>query len=495
MSFFSWMRNGRSNRAARRRAQHRPEARRFRPQLEALEDRALPSTFYAATASDLIADIKAANLQGGANTIVLTAPTTSYDPYRLTAADNTTDGATVLPVIAKGDALTIQTQNGSWDRIDAWPASHRGGQIYGPGRLFDVAQGASLTLKNLGVENGTEQLYGKGGAIYNQGTLVLSQVLVYGNILAPNYALTLAARSGDAAGGGIWSNGSLTVENSRFQSNSAIGNPMAEGKAFGGAICIVGGTANITGSTFGGQGYSNSAAGGGFGNAYGGAVYVGGGTVTMSGDTVGFYGPFGQPAWGPTNGTAAAHGLGYGGGLCVAGGTVTLRNDSITGNWAATPPGIDPSIWGYGYSGYGGGIFIASAAQVYHDSFTWANTRNNYAGFFGYGPNIYGRSILLPQIGSFTASPNPVTAGTSLALTASNISDGNPSATITQVSFYYLDSSGAQHVLGNGTQTSPGVWTLTVKANLAPGAYTLYAKAEDSSGLFSDPLAFTLTVL
>src|SRR5262245_11090249 len=77
---------------------------RLRPRLETLEDRCLPSTFHAATASDLIADIKTANLQGGANTIVLTAPTTS--PYVFTATDNTTDGATVLPVIAKGDALT-----------------------------------------------------------------------------------------------------------------------------------------------------------------------------------------------------------------------------------------------------------------------------------------------------------------------------------------------------------------------------------------------------
>jgi uncharacterized delta-60 repeat protein len=40
-----------------------------------------------------------------------------------------------------------------------------------------------------------------------------------------------------------------------------------------------------------------------------------------------------------------------------------------------------------------------------------------------------------PQVGSFTASSNPVTAGSSLILTASNISDEIPSATITQVAF------------------------------------------------------------
>src|SRR5262245_60268414 len=103
----SWLRKRSANRAPMGRAQHRPAARRFRPRLEALEARTLPSTYYAATASDLIADINAANKHGGTNTIVLTAPTTS--PYVLTAVDNTTDGATGLPVISsnKGDNLTI----------------------------------------------------------------------------------------------------------------------------------------------------------------------------------------------------------------------------------------------------------------------------------------------------------------------------------------------------------------------------------------------------
>src|SRR5262245_28253450 len=76
-----------------------------RPALEPLEQRSLLSHFTAATVSDLIADINAANQQGGSNTITLVAPSTS--PYVLTAVDNTTDGATGLPVIAANDDLTI----------------------------------------------------------------------------------------------------------------------------------------------------------------------------------------------------------------------------------------------------------------------------------------------------------------------------------------------------------------------------------------------------
>src|SRR5205823_3898562 len=99
-----------------------------------------------------------------------------------------------------------------------------------------------------------------------------------------------------------------------------------------------------------------------------------------------------------------------------------------------------------------------------------------------------------PQIGSFTASPNPVTAGNSVTLTASNITDGNPSSTISQVAFY-LDSNGdgiletaTDALLGYGTQSS-GTWTLSFStADWAAAVDSLFAQAKDNYGLFSDPL-------
>jgi uncharacterized delta-60 repeat protein len=103
------------------------------------------------------------------------------------------------------------------------------------------------------------------------------------------------------------------------------------------------------------------------------------------------------------------------------------------------------------------------------------------------------------KIGSFRARPNPVTSGGSVTLTSSNILDSNPTRTITQVAFYLdsnadgiLDSGDA--LLGYAMQTSPGVWTFTFSINLAPGTYTLFAQAQDSAGLFSDPLALSLQV-
>ena len=116
------------------------------------------------------------------------------------------------------------------------------------------------------------------------------------------------------------------------------------------------------------------------------------------------------------------------------------------------------------------------------------------------GPNFSNAHPLLmrffgstPQIGSFTASPNPVTAGSSVTLTAGNIQDANPGATITQVAFY-VQINGTNTLLGYGAQTNPGVWTLTFTVNLAPGTYTLFAQAEDSYGVFGDPFFLALTV-
>jgi len=327
-----------------------PRARRSGTHLllEKLEERRLLSNYSAATVSDLIADINAANSAGGTNIITLTALTTS--PYVLTAVNNSTDGPTGLPVITGGNArqagnLTIV---GNGDTIERSTAS--GTPAF---RLFDVANGASLTLENLTLQNGLEDGSGnaaEGGAVYNQGTLVLSGVTVQDNI-AQGSAGTVQIGSGksaapgnDAQGGGIWSNGSLTAENGTLiQNNQAIG-----GNGFFGEA---------------GPNNSNRVASSNGGNGWGGGLYVSGGTVTLTGSTVN-----NNTAQGGASGelnieSAANGGNGYGGGVCVAGGTVTLSSDTVDGNQAVG--GADNTFFfSSGGNGYGGGVYVAGGTET-----------------------------------------------------------------------------------------------------------------------------------
>jgi hypothetical protein len=381
-----WFRNGLTQPRKSRISRPRPPGRgRLRPHLEPFEDRTLLSSYLAATVADLIADINAANAAGGANTITLTAPTSN--PYVLTAVDNTTDGANGLPVIAKKDTLRII---GNGDTIGRRTAS--GTPAF---RLFDVASGASLTLENLTLQNGLAFGSGsasEGGAIYTQDTLVLSSVTVQGNVAQGSNGTTTQKGDGtpgnDAAGGGVWSNGTLTLENGTLvQNNQAIGgnggNGVTEhnvvgiggvgGDASGGGLYVAAGTAYVTGASIS----NNSAQGGaggtwyymGFGqayggNAFGGGIYVANATVSVSSDTVQNNSALG--------GFSLANDLEFaeaiGGGLYANGGTLTLSNDTVQYNSATVSDG---------YGGRGGGIYIASGATVSIDAFTVANTINN----------------------------------------------------------------------------------------------------------------------
>ncbi len=397
--------------------------------LEQLEDRCLPSSYTATNAAQLAADITAANAAGGANTITLTAPTSS--PYGLTAGLS----------IAANDDLTIVGNN---DTIE--------GPVPNGEHGIGIAVGASLTLENLTLQNFESRELGQGVAIYNQGVLTLSAVTVRSN------GVLLSPTSGVARGGAIWSNGSLTLENGTlFEDNEAYGSSNEYGpgsNAYGGALYIAGGTANINdtsftgnvalggdgsglpdGTAFGGAIYvadgqvvmSNTTINGNSVNSigdnradvcYGGGLYVAGGTVTLANCTV----DSNRAADAPTS---------YGGGLCIAGGTVTLTNDTVESNTATYGGGLyvaagtltltNCTVQSNTATTYGGGIDIASAATVSIDPFTVANTVNNAdsSGTNGSTANIDGTYILPPAAGqppivvhAASANPSPVTGTT-----------------------------------------------------------------------------------
>jgi hypothetical protein len=103
--------------------------------------------------------------------------------------------------------------------------------------------------------------------------------------------------------------------------------------------------------------------------------------------------------------------------------------------------------------------------------------------------------------GSDRLAFHPVAAGSSLTLTASGITDANPNSTITQVAFS-ADSNndgllepGTDMLLGYAAQTSPSVWMFTFTVNLSSGSYTLFAQAQDSYGVFGDPIMTGIQVV
>jgi hypothetical protein len=333
------------------RVKRQPTRRRrgLRPTLEQLEHRTVPSNFTAASVSDLIADINAANAAGGSNTITLAAGTT----FTLTAVNNNNDtGPTGLPVIAANDNLTIV---GNSDVIQRSTAKST--PIF---RLLEVVAGASLTLQDLTLQGGVATVENAGGgAIHNYGgTLTLSGVTVQNN----------QAGGLGANGGGIYSeNGSLTLQNCTVRNNQAIGADGSDGQTgsdgHGGGIYIKGGTASLSNVTLS----ANSAKGGNGAKA----------SVSHNGDGTGH----GGVHVGPGNG-----GNGLGGGVYVASGSVTLLNTSMSNN-SATGGKAGGSTASDGL-GEGGGLYIDASASVALDTFTVANITNNTAST-DY-PNIYG---------------------------------------------------------------------------------------------------------
>ncbi len=329
----------------------RSAAVRRRPVIEALEERALLTGYSVANVSDLIAAIVSSNTAGGANTITLTADNSS--PYTLAAVDNTTDGATGLPVIAAGNVLTIVGDGDTIERstADGTPAL----------RLLDVAAGATLNLQDLTLQNGLADDPGvtaRGGAIFSQGTLSLDTVTLQNNTASGNDG------SGDtpgldAQGGAIYvGGGSITLTNAVAISNTAQGGNVDNGGTTG--------------------------AGGNGGDAQGGALYAAAGTTvtltasTVSSDTAqGGNGADGGDADADVNSGGGNGGVAQGGALYVAAGTtVTLTASTISSDTAQGGDGgagaVDGgdgrddinSVGGNGGVAQGGALYVTAATTV-----------------------------------------------------------------------------------------------------------------------------------
>src|SRR5262249_19303167 len=265
MWFSSWLRSRTWSGAPRRRTRNRPAAPRFRPRLEALEDRTVPSQVSLTVSS--LADSGPGTLRDA----ILTADAGSH-------SDKFTIGFSVTGTIDLQSPLpdlnnTIAIQGPGASSLTVEPAA---GALFASA-VVTVDPGQTASLSGLTIANGNAR------GIANKGTLTITGSTIAGNS-APFPApfgggifnggtLTVRGRnhSGNSAayyGGGIFNGGTLTVSGCTISGNTAGYD--------GGGIWNLEGTANISGCTLSG----NSAFEGGSIANFGGAMTVGDSTIS-----------------------------------------------------------------------------------------------------------------------------------------------------------------------------------------------------------------------
>ena len=318
MLFSSWLRYWiRSAPAARRRTQASPRQRvRFRPRLEALEDRFMPSTLTVLNNLDsgpgsLRAEIAAA--QSG-DTIVFSPTLSSSSSTSPHHGGSTSTPPTITLTSGELDLtrdLTIQGPGAGQLTISG--AGSTSTTQHGQktttttrSRVFEIAQNVTVTLSGLTISNGN------------------------------GLASSTSVAPGDNHGGGILNQGTLTVSSCTVSGNSAT---------YGGGIYNAGGTVTVSTSTLSGNLASE-----------GGGIYNGGGTVAVSGSTLlgnqaDDGGAIFNDATLMVSGCTVSSNVAYYGGGIWNSGTATVSSSTLSDNAAK------PTVQSYPFFNEGGGIF------------------------------------------------------------------------------------------------------------------------------------------
>jgi predicted outer membrane repeat protein len=309
MSFFSWLRNRTTTQTPRGGTPH-PPTPRFRPGLEALEDRCLPSTLTVSTAADSgSGSLRYEIAQAKSKDTIVFAPSLDGQTIKLTSGQ-----------LEIGKSLTIQG-------LGAGQLTVSGDSL---SRVFQVDQKVTVTLSGMTISNGYAGYLGNlysydGGGILNLGTLTVSSCTLSGNH-ADN--TTYVDTHG---GGGIYNAGTLTVRNSTLTSNQA-------GDAGGGIFNA--GTATISGCTLSSPGPLHQINPNAWQSANDGGGIFNDGTMTVNSCTF--------------SDNVAAY---FGGGIYNAG-ELTVSNSVLSGNLAGSWGGNNNNnIFGL-YTDGGGNTFV-----------------------------------------------------------------------------------------------------------------------------------------
>jgi parallel beta-helix repeat protein/predicted outer membrane repeat protein len=314
--------------------------RTFRPTLEALEGRWVPSTLTVSNTLDSGAGSLRAEIAAAHNGDAITFAS-SLDGQTITL----TGGELLISknLIISGPADRSVTVSGS-------PAN--------PSRVFEIAKiTKNVTLSGLTICNGKAD---GGGGVLNGGTLSIRNC-------------ALVANTATNGGGAINSDGTLTITGSALTNNTA---------PYGGGLYVAG-TVSLTNCTLSGNTASNSGGGIYTTNAYNNPADVTLNATTLSGNSAysggGIYD--GAGALKVTNGSALLdNSAKFGGGIYNYHGTLTVSASNLTGNSA---------------SNRGGGIYVAPFNGL-NNTVTVANSSaiTGNSAPAGFGADVYNAGVL-----------------------------------------------------------------------------------------------------
>jgi hypothetical protein len=223
---------------------------------------------------------------------------------------------------------------------------------------------------------------GRGGGIYNTGTLTLQNTTVTGNSTSPGQE-PLGGSSGDGAG--IWNSGTLVIEQCTISDNQPGVGAGSGGGFYNRGSLLIENSSVINNSAGNGK---SGFLGVGLGGDGGGGINTGDLTlrnVTISGNTTGLGG-------GTTSDPGASGGGGSGGGWHNSG-TLTVENSTITNN--APADGGD----GGGILNTSSGILTLENSIVAGNSFT--NVRNDNGNLRMVSDNLISGDPMLAPLGFY----------------------------------------------------------------------------------------------
>jgi hypothetical protein len=427
----------------------------FRPAIELLESRCVPTTITPMTFADVLGSgsLRDAVLQFNADTgsdddiIQLSAGT-----YHLTIPNagghHETAGLT-------GDLNLTQTSHqwiiqgaGPSTIIDATQLQDRVFQIVNPGTQVvfqDLVIQGGLAQDNgsNGALAGTTDALG-GGIFNNGGDVTLEDVVLRNNVARGGDGVS--GRDGHIAlGGGLYSTGGgLTVSRSILATNQATGGGGGSGSFYagdggnggaaqGGGLYAAGGFLTLTDSIVAGNRVTGGAggnatssySGGEGGTSQGGGLYVSEGILSVSGSMIGTNEAIGGSGGYSGDGGYGAEGVAPGGasqgGGLYSSGTLTLNNSAVVANIGrgGDGGGAHYGRGGTGGTSQGGGLYGSGTLAVTNSTIATNSLRGGGGGGVYYPSDLasYGGTGGTSQGGGLYAGSGSLTVTSSTIAT------------------------------------------------------------------------------